>query len=32
LAQSVDDIKLGRVQPMSEVIEDIYKDIDDIDL
>jgi prevent-host-death family protein len=32
LAQSADDIKLGRVQPMSEVIEDIYKNIDDIDL
>lgn len=32
LAQSQDDIKLGRVQPMSAVIDDIYKDIDKIDL
>lgn len=32
LAQSQDDIKLGRVQPMNAVIDDIYKDIDKIDL
>ena len=32
LAQAQDDIKLGRVQPMSCVIEDIYKDIDNADL
>lgn len=32
LAQSQDDIKLGRVQPMSDVTDDIYKDIDKIDL
>ena len=31
LAQSQDDIKLGRVQPIKSVIEDIYKDIDNID-
>lgn len=32
LAQSQDDIKLGRVQAMSAVIEDIYEDIDKIEL
>lgn len=32
LAQSQDDIKLGRVQSMSLVIEDIFEDIDKIDL
>lgn len=32
LAQSQDDIKLGRVQSMSSVIEDIFEDIDKIDL
>ena len=32
LAQAQDDIKLGRVQPMQSAIEDIYKDIDNIDL
>lgn len=32
LAQSQDDIKLGRVQPMNAVIDDIYRDIDKIDL
>jgi prevent-host-death family protein len=32
LAQSADDIKLGRVQSMSEAIDDIYRDIDNIDL
>lgn len=32
LAQAQDDVKLGRVQPMSAAFEDIYKDIDNIDL
>ncbi len=32
LAQSQDDIKLGRVQPLHDAIDDIYKDIDSIDL
>ena len=32
LAQAQGDIKLGRVQPMQSAIEDIYKDIDNIDL
>lgn len=32
LAQSQDDIKLGRVQSMQSAIGDIYKDIDNIDL
>ena len=32
LAQAQDDIKLGRVQPVSSVAEDIIKDIDNIDL
>ncbi len=32
LAQSQDDIKLGRVQPISAVVDDIYNDIDKIDL
>ena len=32
LAQSQDDVKLGRVQSMSSVIEDIFEDIDKIDL
>ncbi|MCM1368699.1 MAG: type II toxin-antitoxin system Phd/YefM family antitoxin [Roseburia sp.] len=32
LAQSQDDIKLGRVQPMSAAVQDIYGEIDDIDL
>ncbi len=32
LAQSQDDIKLGRVQPISAVVDDIYKDIDKINL
>ena len=32
LAQSHDDIKLGRVQSMSSVIDDIFEDIDKIEL
>ena len=31
LAQAQDDIKLGRVQPVSSAVDDIIKDIDDID-
>lgn len=31
LAQSQDDIKLGRVQPMNLAIDEILKDIDNID-
>ena len=31
LAQSQDDIKLGRVQPMTSAIDDIFKEIDNID-
>ena len=32
LAQAQDDIKLGRVQPMSSAVEDILRDIDKIEL
>lgn len=32
LAQSQDDIKLGRVQALHSAVEDIYKDIDSLDL
>ena len=32
LAQSQDDIKLGRVQPMSAAIESIIADVEKIDL
>ena len=32
LAQAQDDIRLGRVQPIQSAIEDIYKDINNIDL
>lgn len=32
LAQSQDDIKLGRVQLISSAVEDIVKDIDNYDL
>lgn len=32
LAQSQDDIKLGRVQPIDEAVEDIMRDIENFDL
>ena len=32
LAQSQDDIKLGRVQPMSEVVANMYGDRDKLDI
>ena len=32
LAQSQDDIKLGRVQTLHSAIESIYKDLDNLDL
>ena len=32
LAQSQDDVKLGRVQPISKALDDIIGDIDKIDL
>ncbi|MCI8412986.1 MAG: type II toxin-antitoxin system Phd/YefM family antitoxin [Clostridia bacterium] len=32
LAQSQDDIKLGRVQTLHAAVENIYKDIDNLDL
>lgn len=32
LAQSQDDIKLGRVQPMNAAVSDILRDIDNIEL
>ncbi len=32
LAQSQDDIKLGRVQPLNAAVEDIYNIIDNLEL